>query len=164
MAGDWIKRLADDERKRDEVRFLAAESASRKTDLVRVHGRRLLEELRTTVTRDVEAFRHEFAGDQTREIVVEDVQPEGGFVVRKPEYPAASLNVAPRLDAAAVACHYRFTPNNGLPPREDRLELVFAGEGADSLQIKHNGTGQLFATPDALSEYLLSPVFTGRPR
>ena len=164
MAGDWIKRLADDERKRDEVRFLAAESASRKTDLVRTHGRRLLEELRTTVTRDVEAFRHEFAGDQTRAIVVEDVQPEGGFVVRKPEDPAASLNVAPRLDAAAVACHYRFTPNHGLPPREDRLELVFAGEGADSLQIKHHGTGQLFATPDALSEYLLSPVFTGRPR
>jgi len=148
MASDWIKRLADDERKRDEVRFLAAESASRKADLVRVHGRRLLEELRTTVTRDVEAFRQEFAGDQTR----------------KPEYPAASLNVAPRFDAAAVGCQYRFTPNNGLPPREDRLELVFAGEGADSLQMKHHGTGQLFATPDALSEYLLSPVFTGRPR
>ena len=164
MAGDWIKRLADDERRRDEVRSLAAETASRKADLVRVHGRRLLEELRITMARDVEAFRHEFAGDHTREIVVEDVQPEGGFVVRKPEYPAVSLNVAPRLEAAAVGCQYRFTPNSGLPPREDRLELVFTGDGVETLQIKHHGTGQLFSTPDALSEYLLAPVFTGRPR
>jgi hypothetical protein len=30
--------------------------------------------------------------------------------------------------------------------------------------MKHLGTGQVFATADALSEFLLGPVFTGRPR
>lgn len=164
MVADWIKRLADEERKRDAVRVREQETAARKADLIRVHGRRLIEELRATVTRDVEAFRDEFAGDRARDIIVEDTQPEGAFVVRKPESPAVSLTVAPHLEAAAVGCHYRFTPSSGLPPREDRLELVFAGDGVETLQIKHPGTGQVFATADALSEYLLTPVFTGRPR
>ena len=164
MAGEWIKRLADDERQRDGARDRQAETAARKADVVRVHGRRLLEELRATVTRDVEAFRNEFTGDDGREIVFDAVQPDGGFVVRRPAYPAVSLNVAPRLGAAAIGCQYHFTANNGLPPREERLELVFVGEAAETLQIKHQGTGQVFATSDTLSEYLLTPVLTGRCR
>src|SRR5437764_11806905 len=102
MPGDWIKKLADDERKRDGVRSREVEIATRKADLVRTHGQRLLDELREIVARDVEAFQHEFPGDQTREIVFEGSQPEGGFVVHKPQYPTVSLNVAPRLAAAAV--------------------------------------------------------------
>jgi len=164
MAGDWIKRTAEDERKRDEVRLRGTEAAARQADLVRVNGQRLVDELRTTVARDIDEFRHEFPGDQTREILFEAIQPEGGFVVRKPQHPTASLTVAPHLQAASVSCQYRFTPTNGLPPREDRLELIFIGNGGDTLQIKHPGTGQVFTNADALSEYLLVPVFTGRPR
>ena len=164
MVPDWIKRLADEERKRDAMRVREEETAARKADLARVQGRRLLEELVATVTRDVEAFREEFAGDRTRDIVFENTQPHGGFVVCKPESPAVSLTVAPHLEAAAVGCHYRFTPTNGLPPREDRLELVFVGDAVETLQIRHQGTGRVFATAEALSEFLLAPVFTGRPR
>ena len=162
MAGDWIKRLADEERARDATRAREAASAARKADLVRVQGRRLIEELRATVTRDVAAFREAFAGDRARDII--NVQAESGFVVRKPEHSAVALTVSPNLEAATVGCHYRFTHTNGLPPREDRFELVFAGDAEQTLQIKHPGTGQLFATADALSEFLLVPVFTGRPR
>jgi hypothetical protein len=164
MVADWIKRLVDEERKRDAVRVREEEAAARKADLVRVHGRRLVDELRATVTRDVEAFRDEFAGDGARDIVLEATEPDGGFVVRKPAAPAVSLTVSPHLDAAAMGCHYRFTPTNGMPQREDRFELVFAGDEGPALQIKHYGTGQVFATADALSEFLLVPVFTGRPR
>jgi hypothetical protein len=39
---DWIKRIADDERRRDAVRVKAEELAARKADLVRLNGRRLL--------------------------------------------------------------------------------------------------------------------------
>jgi hypothetical protein len=160
---DWIKRIADDERKRDAVRAREEETAARKADLIRLNGRRLIDELRATVTRDVESFRDEFAGDRTREIILEATEPEGGFVVRKATSPAVSLVVSPHLEAAAIHCHYRFTPTNGMPPREDRLELVFA-DGGETLQMKHPGTGKVFATADALSEFLLVPVFTGRPR
>jgi hypothetical protein len=161
---EWIKRVAADERGRDAVRTREDETTARKADLVRVHGRRLIDELRETVARDIEAFRSEFSGDGARELVFEGGQADGGFAVRKPSFPAATVSVAPNLDAAAVRCQYRFLPNQGLPPREDRFELVFSGADAETLHFKHVGTGQVFAGADALSEYLLVPVFTGRPR
>src|SRR5437667_8204560 len=43
---DWIKRIADDERKRDTVVARESELAARKADLVRLNGRRLIDELR----------------------------------------------------------------------------------------------------------------------
>ena len=167
VTADWIKRIADDERKRDAVRAREEEIAARKADLVRLNSRRLLDELRAAIARDVEAFREEFAGDRSRDIVLDPTAATGGFVVRKPASPAVSLTVAPHLEGAAMGCHYRFTSANGLPPREDRIELVFAPDGvagAETLQIRAERTGQAFANADALSEYLLGPVFTGRPR
>jgi hypothetical protein len=164
VVADWIKRIVEDERKRDAVRVGEAETAARRADLVRLNGRRLIDELRAAVTRDVEAFREEFVGDRAHEIVLETTGLEGGFGVRKPASPAVSLTVTPRLEAASAVCHYRFTPTTGLPPREDRVELAFSGDGGGTLRMKHLGTGQVFATPDALSEFLLGPVFTGRPR
>jgi hypothetical protein len=161
---DWIKRIADEERRRDAVRVREEETAARKADLVRLHGLRLVDELRATVTRDLEAFLSQFSGNHLRDIVIEAMEP-AGFVVRKSAPPAVSLTVAPHLEIAALRCHYRFTSTNGLPPREDRLELVFTEDGAAGVvQLKDQGTGQVFATADALSEFLLVPVFTGRPR
>ena len=164
MIPDWIKRIADDERTRDAVRSRGEQTAARKTELIRVHGLRMLEDLRAAATRDVDAFRGEFAGDPARDITFDREPPESGFVVRKPGTPAVTLALAPRMDAAAVSCHYRFTPAAGLPTREDRFDLMFADDGDGTLRMRHNGTGQLFATVDALSEFLLVPVFTGRPR
>jgi len=116
------------------------------------------------VTRDVEAFRDEFVGDPARNVVVDTTPLDGGFAVRKPAPSAVSLTVTPNLEAAALICHYRFTLLNGLPPREDRIEVTFAGDGNETLQMRHQGTGQVFPTADALSEFLLVPVLTGRPR
>ena len=161
---DWIKRIADDERKRDAVRAREDEMTARKADLVRRNGQRIVDELRATVTRDAEAFRDEFAGDPARDIVLDASVPDGGFVVRKPAPAAVSLTVTPNLEAAAMVCHYRFMLANGLPPREDRIDVMFAGDGGETLHMKDQGTGQVFATADALSEFLLVPVLTGRRR
>lgn len=160
---DWIKRIADDERRRDAARRMEDETAARKADLVGRNGQRLIDELRATVVRDVDAFRSEFPGDPAREVVV-DAAPDGGFVVRKAASAAVSLTVTPNFIAAVTVCTYRFVVINGMPPREDRFDVLFTGEGTDTLQMKHRGTGQVFATADALSEYLLVPVLTGRPR
>jgi hypothetical protein len=161
---DWIKRIVDDERRRDSVRLREGEIAARKADLVSRNGRRLIDELRATVTRDADAFRDEFPGDPARDIVVDTTAPDGGFTVRKPAPAAVSLSVTPNLDTAAIVCHYRFTLPHGLPPREDRIDIIFAGDGVETLHMKHHGTGQMFATADALSEFLLIPVLTGRTR
>lgn len=162
---EWIKRIADDERRRDAVRAREEEAAARRADLVRLSGRRLLDELRATIARDIEAFRDEFPGDPARDIVLESTDLTGGFVIRKPASPAVAFTAVARLDAAAALdCHYRFLSANGMPPREDRLELIFADDGAEVLKIKAQHAGHAFATADALSEYLLGPILTGRPR
>lgn len=164
VVADWIRRIADDERRRDAVRIRENEMTARKADLIRRNGRRLIDDLREIVTRDVDAFREEFAGDPARDMVIEAAAPEGGFVVRKPAPAAVSLTVTPNLEAAAMVCRYRFTLTNGLPALEDRIDVMLAGDGGETLQMKHHGTGQVFATADALSEFLLTPVLTGRPR
>jgi hypothetical protein len=164
---DWIKKIADDERRRDAVRAQEDEAVARKADLVRRNGRRLIDEIRAAVTRDVDAFRSEFAGDGTRDVVVDATPPDGGFVVRKPAPAAVSLAVTPNFETAAMACHYCFTRLDGLPPRDERIDVMLSGDGpgdAATLQMRHHGTGQLFATADLLSEFLLVPVLTGRPR
>jgi hypothetical protein len=97
-------------------------------------------------------------------MVVEANTLDGSFIVRKPAPAAVSLTVTPNLEAAAMACHYRFTPTNALPPREDRIHIMFSDNGSETLEMKHHGTGQVFPTADALSEFLLVPVLTGRPR
>jgi hypothetical protein len=162
MTTEWIARLADDERKRDALRLSERDAATRKADLANRLGRRLIEELGATVAHDLDVFRREFPGDRAREVSFEG-EAEGGFVVRKPGYPAVSLSVAPRWDVASVSCRYCFTSDNGLPPRHDRFDLAFVPYG-DAARLRHDGSGQVFATVDALAEYLLTPVFTGRPR
>src|SRR5258708_22045920 len=68
---DWIKRIADEERRRDALRLKEDEQIARKAELVRRTGGRLIDELRAAVTRDVEGFREEFAGDPARNVVVD---------------------------------------------------------------------------------------------
>jgi hypothetical protein len=164
VPADWIMRIVDEERKRDAVRVRDEETAARKAELVRLNGRRLLDELRSAVARDVDAFRSEFVGDPRRDIILRPTENPEGFVVRRPESPAVTLTVTARLKTALMDCEYGFTSRNGLPPREHRFELGFAADGAEALQIKDQRTGHVFVTADALSEYLLGPVFTGRPR
>jgi hypothetical protein len=163
MTSEWITRLVDNERKGDALRAGEVEAAARKADFVLRHGPRLINELYTIVTHDVDAFRLEFPGDQDRDLIAAG-EAEGGFTVRKPGYPSVSLSVAPHWEAAVVGCRYRFTPSSGLAVREDRFELVFTPHGDDEARFKHNNSGQVFPTTEALSEYLLTPVFTGRPR
>jgi hypothetical protein len=164
MVADWIKRIADEERRRDSLRLREDTLASQKADLIRQSGQRLVDDLRSTIVRDVEAFRAEFPGDPTRDVVVEATAPNGGFTVRRPGPAAVSLTVAPNLAAAAMVCHYSFTLSDGFPPRKDRLDMVFANDGDAALHLKHQGTGQVFSSAEALSELLLVPVFTGRPQ
>ena len=42
--------------------------------------------------------------------------------------------------------------------------VTFTADEGAPLLMRHNGTGQVFATPEALSEVLLVPVLTGRGR
>ena len=159
---EWIARLAVEERGRDAATALARNAAARDAALVTSHGPRLLESLATIVSNDVARFREEFPDDPVRHMAV-DLVADGGFEVRRSAYPTVTLNVTPQWTAGVVACRYRFKPNADLPVREDRFVLSVAPLG-DAAYFKHQGSGEGFASLPALSEYLLTPVFTGRPR
>ena len=161
---DWIKRIVEDERSRDAARLRDDEGVARKAALIRRDGRSLVDELRTTIARDLEAFRQEFPGDAARDIGLDVAGDDGGFVVRRPAPAAVSLSVTPSLDAALVDCRYCYTLAGSLPSREDRVNLTFARDGNDTLRLRNQATGQLFTTADALSELLLVPVLTARRR
>jgi hypothetical protein len=161
---DWIRRIADDERQRDTARAKQIELAARKDDLVARQGQRLLDEVRAAVVRDAGAFRDEFAGDRSRDIAVDLGPAAGGFAVHKPAPSAVSLTVTANAASASLMCSYTFTPAGGMPPREDRLHIMFVDDGGETLRMKHDGTGRIFASGDDLSEFLLVPVLTGRPR
>ena len=113
---------------------------------------------------DVRSCVEELTGDGSRDGPIDVAPANGGFSVVKPEPAAASLTVTPHFDTATLVCSYRFTPTDGLPPREDRIDVAFIDAGTGTLQMKHNGTGKVFACGDDLSEFLLVPVLTGRPR
>ena len=161
---DWIRRIVDDERSREAARVREDEVVAQKADLVRRHGRRLVDELRAAMARDLEAYRGEFPGDGPREMTMDATGADGGFVVRRPAPGAVSLMVTPNLEAASMVCQYRFTLGNGLPSRDDRVDVLFARDGDAILQLKNQATGQVFATADSLSEFLLVPVLTARRR
>ena len=157
---EWITRLADDERRRDAVIAAATQLAARDAAFVVAHGQRLVDELGATIVSDVERFRQEFPEDQVRHVTVS--RADGGFEVRRVSYPSVTLTVAPQWTTSTVDCRYRFTPNSGLPTREDRSVLVFTADGDDP-RFKHQNSGRVFGSLQALSEHLLTPVFTGRP-
>ena len=70
---------------------------------------------------------------------------------------------AASAEGDTISCEYRFTSANGMPPREDRFDFIFTSVADDMLRIKQQRYGQVFTNADALSEYLLIPVLTGRP-
>jgi hypothetical protein len=159
---EWITRLAAEERGRDAVTALARDAAARDAALVAANGPRLLESLAMTIADDIARFRREIPDDPVRHLALE-MAADGGFEVRRSGYPTVALNVTPQWTSGMVACRYRYTPEAGLPTREDRFALGFAPLG-DQACFKHQGSGEIFTGLPKLSEYLLTPVFTGRPR
>lgn len=84
---------------------------------------------------------------------------------RRDWVPLAWFHSRSSLESGAVVCRYRFTLTNSLPRGEDRIDVLFAGDDGERIQMKHHGTGRVFTTAaESLSERLLVPVLTGRPR
>jgi len=141
---DWIKRIADEERKRDAARLREEEIAARQSDLVRLNGRRLLDELRATITRDLEAFRSEFPADATRDVLLEAAD-SGGFVVRKLASPAVVLTVTPNLPVSVPSSSI-ITWKGDLQAHvvDDRqLYEVVLRQGGSGALVRLEGTGRI---------------------
>lgn len=78
-----------------------------------------------------------------------------GFVVRRPDYPAATLEAV--LQGVTIACKYSFIEDDmGGVKTEHVLFRIFANPDG-SVQVKKNG--DVYADDSEVSEALLAPVF-----
>jgi hypothetical protein len=156
---DWIAHFVEEERHRGRLRFLEAASAVQQADSAVLHVRKLLELLRARAVSDIERFAREFP---ERQIAYED-HPGGGFTVRRGHYPEVRLTVEPNEDAGTIALSYVFASQSGvLAPKPTTLEL--SGRAGGWPHFRDDAGQHAFRTTAQLSEYLLVPVFTGRPR
>jgi hypothetical protein len=159
MAKGWVRRFAEEERRRDAVERREVDTVAEQGEAVRARSLALLDALRTQVARDVKAFSREFPG---RSISFEQGLPGGGFVVRRGHYPEVHLTVVPNLSGSAISVQYLLASGTGTeapPPRE----LVVAGHD-DAPHFRDEESQQAFRKIEQLSEYLLVPVFVGRLR
>lgn len=157
---DWVKHFAAEERQRDQVRRREAAAAAWKAEYVEFHLRKIVDLLADRVARDVEAFAREFP---ERGLTFREDPGSQGFIVRREHYPEASLTLHPDMGAGTITASYVFASQSGThTPKAQILEL--GGQTVDTLHFRNEAEQQAFRTIAQLSEYLLVPVFTGRPR
>ena len=155
---DWVLHFVEEERHRRAEEHRDAATTQKAQD--RLHFQNLVDSLRIKVERDVEVFGREFPD---LAVTFEARPLGGGFRVRREHYPTVVLTVEPNLDEGGIAVEYVFASQSGtLRPSPTFLELAKHAPKAPPFR---NDVEQLaFRTTAQLSEYLLVPVFSGRPR
>ena len=159
-AAEWVTRFVDEERQREQGRRSEERTAAARTHASREHLTDLMDSLRDRVARDVEAFDRQLPD---RFVTLEDNPPGGGFIVRRARYPEARLTVEPHPETGTFRVHYVFSSETGIvaPPMR---EVFVGGDSLRDLRFVDTDEPALWRSISELSEYLLMPVFSGRPR
>jgi hypothetical protein len=125
----------------------------------RTHVRALMDALRTRLASDVQRFAEAFP---ERKISVDD-QAGPDVTIRRGHYPEVRLTIEPNLDAGTITINYVFASRAGVEaPKPAILEL--SGQDGGPAHFRDHTAQHAFRTIAQLSEYLLIPVFSGRPR
>ena len=156
---DWIGHFVEEERQRERTRLLRTAVASQEAENAALHVRRLMASLGARVSGDVENFARAFP---ERRLSYES-HPGGGFTARRGHYPEVRLTVEPNEDNGTITLSYVFASQSGvLAPKPSILEL--SGQAGGWPHFRDDAGQHAFRSTAQLSEYLLVPVFTGRPR
>jgi hypothetical protein len=159
MPQNWVARVVDEERRKDQTHSREVAAAVHNAEAARLHLQCLMVALKDRVARDVEAFARELPD---RRVSFEMCAFDDGFDVRRDCYPEVHLTVTPNPHDGSIRVQYLFASADGLTaPR--LLELVPDGEYGFAVRMK-DGSRQKFGDLEQLSEYLLVPLFTGDSR
>jgi hypothetical protein len=157
---NWISRFIEEERLREKADVREAAAIARQIANDRVHLRSLLNQLSEQVASDVSAFAREFPD---RALSFEGNPLNGGFTVRRGHYPEVKLSVDANMNAGTIEITYVVSAETGTQTLKPRF-LELGGHASGSLHFRDEPGQQTFRTITQLSEHLLVPVFTGRPR
>jgi hypothetical protein len=160
MSDQWVTDFASEEHRREQVRTSEAAVLSRRNEATQFHLRTLMDLLHDRVARDIDAFAREFPD---RRVAFEDDPSGCGFVVRRESYPEGRIRIEPAVSDASIKVEYFFASSSGTSSPK-LLELVVDGHHTGELHFKDDKAQRAFRGIDQLSEYLLVPIFRGRPR
>jgi len=156
---DWVAHFVEEERHRERVQSREAASAAQQADNNRAQVRTLMDLLRARLSGDIEVFSKAFPDRK----ISQDDHPGVGFTVRRGHYPEVKLTVEPHPNTGTITVDYVFaSPSGVLTPKPMFLEL--AGHPTGQPHFRDEAGQHAFRSVAQLSEYLLVPVFTGRPR
>jgi hypothetical protein len=159
MPPDWVSRFVEEEQLRELAHDRTDRVARFRTTRVREHIHELMDSLRDRVERDVDAFARRLPD---RAVTIEDNPPGGGFIVRRGRYPEARLTLEPHPETGTIRVQYVFASEHGTFAPKLR-EIAVNGDSVGGLHFLEPEDTTSWRTLSELSEYLLVPVFSGRP-
>ena len=159
MPQNWVARLVDEERRKDQTHRHEVAAAVHNAEAARFHLQCLMVALKDRVARDVKAFARELPD---RRVSFEECALDDGFAVRHDSYPESHLTVTPNPHDGLIRVQYLFASADGLSAPK-LVELVPDGERGFAVHVK-DGPTQKFVSIEQISEYLLVPLFTGHSR
>jgi hypothetical protein len=159
MPQNWVARVVDEERRKDQAHSRDEAAAVHHAEVIRFHLQCLMVALKDRVARDVEAFARELPD---RRVSFKECSPDDGFAVRRDCYPEAQLTVTPNLHDGSIRVQYLFAFADGLSAPK-LMEFVPDADRGFSVHLRDAGELS-FGDVEQLSEYLLVPLFTGHPR
>jgi hypothetical protein len=159
MPQNWVARVVEEEKRKDETHRREVAAAVHHADVIRFHLQCFMVALKDRVARDVEAFARELPD---RRVSFEMCGFDDGFSVRRDCYPEVHLTVTPNPDDGSIRVQYLFASADGLSAPK-LVELAPDGERGFAVHVK-DGERQSFRSVEELSEHLLVPLFTGHSR
>jgi len=152
---DWMVLLAYEprmrhmaDRRRDAVALRRLDSA---------HSR-ILAELRCAVALDIEGVLEADGNPSGFGLTCENGTTLQGFVVSRADDHVGARSLAIDLDGDTLTCRYENRNSIGVTDR--RVLGIDMGNGGSSMALWEAGSARTFATVDALSAFLLTPILS----
>ncbi len=153
--GDWIDELGNDDGQPDKSEELHTRALFHRAEVIRQKKHALWTSLMNVIHRDVEKFGTKFKGRRSIELTAVS---ELGFSLYKSPFPTVLMNAEIPFDGTSIKVSYITTFNQLAPMERTSESFELTVDESDNLLIAHNG--RLFSNLDAVSRFLLEPVFT----
>jgi hypothetical protein len=152
--GDWIDALGSEEEKRRKSEEIHTQSQFRRAEIIGQKKDALWASLMAVINRDVDKFRTMFKG--RRSVDLTTISPLGIRLFKSP-YPTVLMDAEIPPNGTSIKVSYSRTFNQISPMErvDETFELTL--DRSDDLVIAHNG--RVFPNLDAVSRFLLEPVF-----
>lgn len=152
--GDWIDALGSDEEQRRKSEAERTHSQFHRAEIIRLKRSALWESLMAVINRDVEKFRATFKGRRSVEMTTVS---ELGIRLFKSPYPTVLMDAEIPPHGTSIKVSYSRTFNQISPMERVDETFELTVDRSDNLVIAHNG--RVFPNMDAVSRFLLEPVF-----